>query len=148
MAKETLHLQRHQFEGKNFIIANTIDSEIAVFRKDMIIQPVKICGISYVECAIGDHVLVTYNYEGIKCNKRFKVIGKDSTGLFFICDSDPTEEEAIYLELMEIYNKVQKGEIDTAEAHEKADEAIVNLLYRKKLNIIADIFLAIPKWYC
>ena len=86
--------------------------------------------------------------KGIKCNKRFKVIGKDSTGLFFICDSDPTEEEAIYLELMEIYNKVQKGEIDTAEAHEKADEAIVNLLYRKKLNIIADIFLAIPKWYC
>ena len=101
----------------------------------------------YVECNIGDHIIINYRYNGVECSSRFKVIGKDSTGMFFICNSDPTEEEAVYLELMDIYNRVQKGEMGTDVAHEKADEVILNLLYQKKLNLIADIFLAIPKWY-
>jgi len=147
MKLETINIQRHQFEGKSYIIAKTIDSEMTVFRKDYIIDPVKIDGVIYVECAIGDHIILNYKYNGVMCSKRFKVIGKDSTGLFFVCNSDPTEEEAIYLELMDIYNRVQRGEMGTDIAHEKADEVILNLLYQKKLNLIADIYLAIPKWY-
>lgn len=147
MKVETLHLQRHQFEGKTYIVAKTVDSNITVFRKDYIIDPVCIDRVLYAECAIGDHVLVTYKYNGTNCTKRFKVIGKDTTGLFFICNSDPTEEEAAYLELMTIYDKVQRGEMGTDEAHEQADEVILNILYQKKLNLIADIYLAIPKWY-
>ena len=147
MKVENIHLQRHQYEGRNYIIAKTVDSEITVFRKDYIMEPVRIDKVLYVECNIGDHILINYRYNGVECSSRFKVIGKDSTGMFFVCNSDPTEEEAVYLELMDIYNRVQKGEMGTDVAHEKADEAILNLLYQKKLNLIADIFLAIPKWY-
>lgn len=147
MKVENIHLQRHTFEGKNYIIAKTVDSEITVFRKGYIIDPVCINGALYVECALGDHILLTYLYNGVECSQRYKVIGKDSTGLFFVCNSDPTEEEAIYLELMDIYNRVQQGKMGTDEAHEKADEVLLNLLYQKKLNLIADIYLAIPKWY-
>ena len=147
MKEEKLHLQRHRFEGKTYIVAKTVDSNITVFRKDYILEPVCIDKVLYVECAIGDHILITYKYNGVDCTKRFKVIGKDNTGLFFICNSDPTEEEAAYLELMTIYDKVQRGEMGTDEAHEQADEVILNILYQKKLNLIADIYLAIPKWY-
>lgn len=144
---DKLHIQRFQFEGRTYVLAQTIDSTITVFRKNTIIEPAKINGALYADCAIGDHLLLTYKYNGVDCTKRYKVVGKDNTGLFFICESDPTEEEAVYLELMEIYNKVQKGEMCTDKAHELADEAIVNLLYQKKLNLIADLFLALPKWY-
>lgn len=147
MDDKTLHLQCHYFEGKYYLMAQTLDNEITVFRQKYIMEPICINKVLYVECAVGDHVLINYKYRGNECSKRFKVIGKDSTGLFFICKSDPTKEEAVYLELMTIYNKVQEGKMGTDEAHEKADEAILNLLYEKKLDLIADVYLAIPKWY-
>lgn len=148
MQSEVLHLQRQFFEGKDFIITDAINNNsITVFRKDCIMEPICIDRVNYCECTIGDHILINYEYNGTECVKRFKVIGKDMTGLFFICKSDPTEEEAIYLQLMEIMDKVQKGVMGTDEAHIAADEILIKLLYQKKMNLIADIYLQIPKWY-
>lgn len=145
---EVLNMPKYEFEGKSYILAKAMGNDITVYRKDYIMEPVMIDRVMYVECNLGDHIIVNYKYNGVPCSKRYKIIGKDATtDLFFICNSDPTDDEAIYLDLMEIYEKVQKGEIDTEKAHLKADEAIVKLLYQKKLNLIADLYLAIPRWY-
>lgn len=144
---DILHLPKYEFEGKSYILAKAMRDGFTVYRKDYIIEPVMIDRVMYVECALGDHVVINYKYNGVECTKRYKIIGKDNTDLFFICNSDPTDDEAIYLDLMDIYNKVQKGEMDTEKAHIQADELLVKLLYQKKLNLIADLYLAIPRWY-
>lgn len=144
---EVLNIPKYEFEGKSYVLAKAMRNEITVYRKDYIMEPVMIDKVLYVECGLGDHIVMNYRYNGVPCSKRYKIIGKDTTDLFFVCNSDPTEEESIYLDLMDIYEKVQKGQMDTENAHLKADEAIVKLLYQKKLNLIADLYLAIPRWY-
>lgn len=148
--QETIHLQR--IVDKNsidtYIITEAIDSVFTVVSGERIVEPTVIDGVRYTKCGVGDYVIINFKYNKNQYTRRYKITGIDDTGLLFHCVSAPTEEESIFLQLMEIYDKCQKCELHTDEAHLKADNLILSLLYSLKLDNIADAYVKIPKWYC
>ena len=147
--QETIHLQRIVDKDTitTYILTEAIDSVFTVISNDRVVEPVVINGVHYTKCNIGDYVIINFKYNKNQYTRRYKITGVDSTGLLFHCVSAPTEEESIFLQMMELFDKCQKGEIHTEEAHMKADELLLTLLYNLKLDNIADAYIKIPKWY-
>lgn len=133
-------------EGKGLIIKSCIDSTSTVINSNgEIVQPEQHNGMDYLPCNVGDAIVVYY--ENKKYSRNFKIVGIDKSEQFFICNNVLSFEENIELQLKEIANMVKENKLTTNEAHLKADELIVSLLYKKGYDRIADAFVSVPKYY-
>lgn len=134
------------YKGKGLIAKNTIDSEITVVDKNGVkIEPIEHNAQLYIPCNIGDTIIVTYTKK--KISRRFKVIALDRTEQFFVCDIVLDLEETVELRLIEIQELYEKGTITSSTLHQKADDLLVELLYEKGYDRIADAFVKVTKFY-
>lgn len=134
------------YEGKGLITKCTIDSEFTVIDKDgKERQFVVHNGQKYVPCELGDTIIAYYSKK--KYSRNFKVVGIDHSEQFFVCDLVLSFEDNIEMQLIDLKTQVDKGIITTNQAHLKADDLLVSLLYDKDLGRIADAFTRVPKYY-
>lgn len=140
-------IARHVDEnGVGLVIEQSIDCRtIVITPEGDIVESIDYDGINYIPCGINDKILVHYqNNQGVR---TFKVVAIERSGHFFECEIIYDEEELIEMELLSIAEKAIAGEITVNKAHLKADELIITLLRYKKLNVIADAYSKVPKFY-
>lgn len=142
----TIMLQRCiTTDNRGLVLKSCIDSTITVVSQGKEVAEETHNGISYIECKVGDMVSVYYDLK--KYSRRFKVVGIDTSGQFYICEIVYSLEEDIEIQIKELQSLITDGKITTNQAHLKADELLVTLLYNKGFDKIADAFTALEKWY-
>ena len=132
--------------GKGLVLKDTIDCEITVTNVNS--EPVEALdfdGVFYIPCNIGDKISIYYKDK--KYSRVFKVKDIERSEHFYICEIIYTVEETTEMELLNIADMVKKGDMTTNEAHLKADQLLVTLLYNKGFDKIADAFNKVPKYY-
>lgn len=147
MATPSIYIPRSiNYEGTGLVAKNTIDSEITVVDKDgKDVNYIVHNGQKYIPCKIGDTIIIYYSKK--KYSRSFKVIGIEHSEQFYVCELVLSFDENLEMQLIDIKNQVEKGIITTNQAHLKADDLIISLLYNKGLDRIADAYNAVPKYY-
>ena len=134
------------YEGRGLVNKCTIDSELTVVDRDGKEIPYIVHnGQKYVPCEIGCTIIVYYSKK--KYSRNFKVVGVDHSEQFFVCDLVLSFEDNIEMQLIDLKTQTDNGIINTNQAHLKADDLIISLLYNKGLDRIADAFTRVPKYY-
>lgn len=132
--------------GEGLVLKNTIDCETSVIKASgETVEATDYDGVMYVPCNIGDRIIIQYKNK--KYSRTFKVKALERTNHFFICEIIYTVEESIEMELLNIAELVKSGKMTTNEAHLKADQLVIELLYKNKLDKVADAFNKVPKYY-
>ena len=133
-------------EGRGLIMKNKIDCETSVIDPNgKTVEPIDYDGVLYVPCNVGDRVLIQYKN---KCRARqFKIVDIERSEQFYVCEIIYDEIETIEMELLNIAEMVINGAMTTNNAHLKADQLLVSLLYKEGYVDIADAFNKIPKYY-
>ena len=133
-------------DGRGVVLKDRLDCETTVVdASGNVVEPIDYDGIFYVPCNVGDKIILYYNDK--KCNRTFKVVDIERSGHFFVCEIIYTTEETLQMELLNIADLVNKGEMTTNAAHLKADQLLVSFLYKKGFASIADAFNKVPKYY-
>lgn len=134
------------YEGRGLVTKCTIDSELTVVDKNGKEIPYVVHnGQKYVPCEIGDTIIAYYSKK--KYSRNFKVVGIDHSEQFFVCELILSFEDNIEMQLIDLKTQAENGIITTNQAHLKADDLIISLLYNKGLDRIADAFTRVPKYY-
>ena len=137
---------RHEDGELGLVMEKSLDCKtIVVNSKGEVIDPIDYDGVNYIPCSIGDKIMMQYNND--KPIRTFKVIDIEKSGHFFVCEIIYNEEEMIEMELLALVEQVEAGKMTTNVAHLKADQIIISLLYKKGLDIIADAYNKVPKYY-
>ena len=146
MANQVL-IARHEGDGGlGLVLEKSIDCKTVVIAPNGdTVEPIDYDGVNYIPCNIGDKVLICYNKN--KNIRTFKVTAIERSGHFFVCEIIYDEEEMIEIELLSIAEQVEAGDMSTNNAHLKADQLIVSLLYKKGFDAIADAYNKVPKYY-
>ena len=139
-------IPRHIGNGKGLVMKNSIDSETTVIdARGNTKEPIDFFGVQYLECQVGDRIIIQYTDK--KQSRTFKVVEIERSGQFFVCEIIYTVEESVEIELLNIAEMINGGQMTTNEGHLKADQLLVSLLYDKGLDTIADAFNKVPKYY-
>ena len=133
-------------DGLGLVLKESIDCETTVINAqgETVISK-DYNGISYIPCNVGDRIIIYYKNK--KYSRTFKVKALERTEQFYVCEIIYTLEESTEMELLAISEQVKNGEMTTNEAHLKADQLLVTLLYKSGLDKIADAFNKVPKYY-
>lgn len=147
MANTTLLIPRCTDEkGNGLVLKHKIDCETVVIDpKGNTVEPIDYDGVLYIPCKVGDRVVVYY--KGNERCRTFKITDIERSEHFFVCEIIYDELETIEMELINIAEMVENGAMTTNNAHLKADQLLVTLLYNKGFDLIADAFNRIPKYY-
>lgn len=146
MANKIFFPRTINYKGKGLIAKNTIDSEIIVVDKEgQKVESIEHNDQEYIPCIIGDTIIVTYTKK--KISRKFKVVGIDVSEQFYVCEIVLSFEDNIELQLIEIQQLYEKNSITSSTVHQKADDLLVQLLYEKGYNRIADAYLKVTKFY-
>lgn len=147
MSNTTLLLPRCADEkGNGLVIKHKIDCETVVINpKGDIVEPVDYEGVLYIPCTVGDRIVVYYKDK--QRSRTFKVVDIERSEHFFVCEIVYDEIETVEMELLNISEMVLNGSMTTNNAHLKADQLIISLLYKEGYDVIADAFNKIPKYY-
>ena len=139
-------IARHEDGKLGLVMEKSLDcNTVVVNSKGELIDPIDYEGVNYIPCNVGDKILMQYNDD--KPIRTFKVVDIERSGHFFICEIIYDEEEMIEMELIAIAEQVEAGKMNTNQAHLKADQLIISLLYKKGLDVIADAYNKVPKYY-
>ena len=62
--QESIHLQRIVDKDSitTYILTEAIDSVFTVVSGEKIVEPVKIDGVRYTRCGIGDYIIISFKY--------------------------------------------------------------------------------------
>ena len=146
MADKILFPRCINYKGQGLIAKNTLDTEITVVdHESKLIEVIKHNDQEYIPCKIGDTIIATYTKK--KISRRFKVVGIDPSEQFYICENVLTFEDNIELQLIEIQQLYERNSITSATVHQKADDLLVQLLYEKGFERIADAYVKVTKFY-
>ena len=147
MASAQVLLQRCVDEkGRGLIAMYSLDSTVTVVDMNSnAVKPVRIEGVWYIPCGVGDRILIEYKNKNMV--RMFKVVDIERSEQFFVCDRLYTNEETVEMELLSIASQVEAGTMTTNKAHLKADQLLLTVLFDKGLDAIADAFNKIPKYY-
>lgn len=147
MANTTLLIPRCTDErGNGLVIKHKIDCETVVIDPNgNTVEPVDYDGVLYIPCKVGDRVVVYYKDK--QRSRTFKITDVERSEHFFVCEIVYDEIETIEMELLNIAEMVISGSMTTNNAHLKADQLLVSLLYKEGYEVIADAFNKIPKYY-
>jgi hypothetical protein len=133
-------------EGNGLVVEKGLDCKTMVINPNgVVVEPKDYNGVNYIPCNVGDKIVMNYNDE--KNIRTFKVIDIERTNHFYICEVVYGEEEKIEMELLNIAEEVEAGNMTTNDAHLKADQLLISFLYKKGFHQIADAFNKIPKYY-
>lgn len=133
-------------DGVGLVLKDTIDCETSVVNAMGENVPAKnYNGVLYIPCNVGDRIIIYYKNK--KYSRTFKVKALERTEQFYVCEIIYTLEESTEMELLAIAEQVKNGEMTTNEAHLKADQLLVTLLYKSGLDKVADAFNKVPKYY-
>lgn len=133
-------------DGIGLVLKDTIDCETSIINamgENVLAKNYN--GVLYIPCNVGDRIIVYYKNK--KYSRTFKVKALERTEQFYVCEIIYTLEESTEMELLAIAEQVKNGEMTTNEAHLKADQLLVTLLYKSGLDKIADAFNKVPKYY-
>lgn len=137
---------RHEDGKLGLVMEKSLDCKTVVVNSNGdVVDPIDYDGINYVPCNVGDKILMQYNNN--KPIRTFKVVDIERSGHFYICEIIYNEDEMVEMELIAIAEEVEAGKMTTNMAHLKADQLIVSLLYKKGLDVIADAYNKVPKYY-
>lgn len=144
---QQIFIPRHiNYDQVGLVNKNTIDTELIVVDcNGKEVPPIVHNGQKYVPCKLGDTIITRYTKKEFV--RSFKVVALDRTEQFYICEPVYSKEDMIELELIELKVKIESGELCHNKAHLKADDLLVQLLYEKGFDRIADAFVALPKFY-
>lgn len=132
--------------GEGLVLKNALDCETTVIKANgETVEATDYDGTMYLCCNIGDRIVI--HYKNKNYTRTFKVKALERTNQFFVCEIIYTIEEGIEMELLSIAELVKSGKMTTNAAHLKADQLLVELLYKNKLDKVADAFNKIPKYY-
>lgn len=147
MENTTLLIPRCTDErGNGLVIKHKIDCETVVIDPNgNTVEPVDYDGVLYIPCKVGDRVVVYYKNK--QRSRTFKITDVERSEHFFVCEIVYDEIETIEMELLNIAEMVMNGSMTTNNAHLKADQLLVSLLYKEGYEVIADAFNKIPKYY-
>lgn len=133
-------------DGVGLVLKDTIDCETSVIdARGNVVLAKEYDGVLYIPCSVGDRIIIYYKNK--KYSRTFKVKALERTEQFYICEIIYTIEESTEMELLAIAEQVKNGDITTNEAHLRADQLIVSLLYNNKLDAVADAYNKVPKYY-
>lgn len=132
--------------GNGMVIEKGLDCKTVVVNPNGVARDaVDFNGVNYIPCELGDKIMMCY--DNGKTIRTFKVIGIERSNHFFICEVMYGDDEKIEMELLNIAEQVEEGNMTTNDAHLKADQLLVSFLYKKEFHAIADAFNKIPKYY-
>ena len=144
--KNQVLVARHEDGNLGLVMEKSLDCKtIVVNSKGEVIEPIDYEGINYIPCNVGDKIMMHYNDD--KPIRTFKVVDIERSGHFFLCEIIYNEDEMVELELLALAEQVEAGKMTTNVAHLKADQLIISLLYKKGLDVIADAYNKVPKYY-